>query len=347
MKVAIVGAGVVGLFIGYVSLLRGYEVDIFEKEGRLGKGASGNNAGVVHILQTPFSSLKSQLAIKGNKLHRIYSRNIGYTMRRVNAFLISKSSIHRFIDWFLIGYMDKFGIKARIIDTHDLKTSYPFLSKKIKSAIEVEGYYVIDPMEVLNQLSKEIERFGGSIHYNHGVDEIEISNLKAFIDGLEYDYVILAAGADTSRLATNVGIRPPTQRYARGVMVKTEFFTDAIFAEMRLIDRNKYSKGGGIIPTPGLDATILGPGFRWVNDPYDTQASEEEVEEVLYKFRRLLSIELYPKEVFSGVRIINYPHDDYIFIFNRPIVAIFGIDSPGFTAAPAIAEEVLNKLSMK
>lgn len=347
MRIAIVGAGVVGLFIGYIGLLRGHEVDIFEREGGLGKGASGNNAGVIHILQTPFSSMKSQLAIKGNRLHRVYSRNIGYNMRRVNAFLVSKSSVHKFIDWFLVGYMNKFGIKARIINIDDLKSNYPFLSRKIKSAIEVEGYYVVDPLEVLSKLGGEIERLGGSLNFNHYVDEIEISGGTASIDGLEYDYVVLAAGADTSRLATKVGIQPPDQRYARGAMIKTEFFTDAIFAEMKLIDRNKYSKGGGIIPTPDLDATILGPGFRWVEDPFDTQASGEEVEEVLDKFRGLLSIDIYPEEVFSGVRIINYPQDDYIFIFNRPVVAIFGIDSPGFTAAPAIAEEVLNKLSLK
>ena len=347
MRIGIIGAGIVGLYIGYVALLNGHNIDIFEKEGVLGSGASGNNAGVIHILQTPFTSLKSQLAIRGNKLHRIYSRNIGYRMRRVNAFLVSRSNIHKLVDRFLLRYIRKYGINATMIDSDDLKRSYPFLTKKIKSAIKVEGYYVVDPLEVLIKLSKSVEDLGGTIKFNHEVEYIEISDGKAFIDGLEYDYIVLAAGADTSRLAVKTGIKPPLQKYAKGVMIKTEFLADAIFAELKLMNRNKYSKGGGIIPTPYQDAMILGPGFRWVEDPYDNRIAEDEVNEVLSNFMRLLSIEVYPKKVFSGVRVINYPRDDYIFIFNKPTVAIFGIDSPGFTAAPAIAEEILKRISIK
>ena len=345
MRIAVIGGGIVGLYTGYIALMKGLEVDIFEKEKHLGSGSSGHNAGVIHILQTPFNSIKGRLTLIGNKLHRVYSRNIGYRMVRVEAYLLSRSYIHKLMDPFLIRYMSKYGISVDKVDVKYLRERYRFLNNKLKTGIRVDGYYVVDPNEVLEKISRAIGEMGGHIHYGEEISEIDIDDEKVFIKGSEYDYAVISAGSETAKLAQLVGIEPPIQRFARGAMVKVNYFSDSILAEFKVFTRNKYTKGGGIIPTPSMDANILGPGFRWVDDPLDTGVSDAEVEELLNRFRRIVDIDLDPYEVFSGVRIINYPDDDYKWIKKGPVIAVFGIDSPGFTAAPAIGEEIINLLT--
>lgn len=341
MRIAVIGGGIVGLYTAYIALLKGYEIDIYEKEMYLGAGASGHNAGVIHILQTPFSSIKGRLTLVGNKLHRVYSRNIGYRMVRVDAYLVSRSYIHKIIDPFLINYMSRYGILVDKVDVKHLRNYYSFLSNSIKTAIRVQGYYVVDPNEVLEKLSKAVRDMGGKIHYGVEVNKIDVQNDSAYIDGDRFDYVIIAAGEGAARLAQSVGIDPPFQKFARGVMVRVNYLAGSILAEFRVLTRSKYTKGGGIIPTPSMDSNIIGPGFRWVDDPNDTNVTEEEVRELINRFNRIVDVDLEPIEVFAGVRIINYPNDDYIWILKKPVIAIFGIDSPGFTAAPAIAEEIV------
>lgn len=341
MRISIIGGGVVGLFTGYIAAIKGHEAVVYEKEKALGGGASGHNAGVIHMLQTPFRTLKSRLALNGNKLHRIYSRNIGYTMRRVEAYLLSRSYIHRILDRFLIGYLDKYGVRARYIDIDELRRRYPFVKRGVKSGIAIDGYYVVDPMEVLSRLRENIELFGGEVRLGYEVDSVEDDGECISIDGEEYDYVVISAGPYTAGLATQIGINPPIQRYAKGPMIRVRWFTDAIFAELKLFTRNRYTKGGAVIPTPRGDYNILGPGFRWVNDPEETQVSREEIDELINRYSSIIDTDVEVIDAFAGVRVINYPDDDYLISLRDRVVALFGIDSPGFTAAPALAEKVI------
>ena len=49
-KVALIGAGISGATLAYELSLRGFEVDVFEKHLELGKGASGNESGILSSL---------------------------------------------------------------------------------------------------------------------------------------------------------------------------------------------------------------------------------------------------------------------------------------------------------
>lgn len=345
MRIAIIGGGIVGLYTAYIGLLKGFEVDVYERENRLGAGGSGHNAGVIHTLQTPFNSIKGRFTLIGNKIHRVYSRNIGYRMVRVDAYLVSRSYIHRIIDPLLINYISKYGILVDKVDINYLRHSYGFLNRKVKTAVRIKGYYVVDPKEVLEKLSKAIRDMGGRIHFGREIRELDIERDEVYIDGNRFDHAVISVGAESARIAEKVGIEPPIQRFARGAMVRVNYFTDTLFAEFKVFTRNRYTKGGGIIPTPSMDSNILGPSFRWVENPYDTEVSEEEVKELLHRFKRIVDIDFEPVEVFSGVRVINYPDDDYIWIEKGPLIAVFGIDSPGLTASPAIAEELINLIS--
>lgn len=67
----IVGAGAVGLAIGYALAKRGRSVVVLEKEGRIGAGVSSRNSEVIHAgLHYPPGSLKARLCVEGRR--RLY-----------------------------------------------------------------------------------------------------------------------------------------------------------------------------------------------------------------------------------------------------------------------------------
>ncbi|HAW80165.1 MAG TPA: L-2-hydroxyglutarate oxidase, partial [Balneola sp.] len=67
-KIAVVGAGIVGLSVAYKMLLKHKNLDltIFEKEDKIGSHQSGRNSGVLHCgLYYKPGSLKAKLAVEG------------------------------------------------------------------------------------------------------------------------------------------------------------------------------------------------------------------------------------------------------------------------------------------
>ena len=63
---AVVGAGAVGLAVGYALALRGLSVVILEAASGIGQGVSSRNSEVVHAgLYYPTGSLRAQLCVEG------------------------------------------------------------------------------------------------------------------------------------------------------------------------------------------------------------------------------------------------------------------------------------------
>ncbi|MCX8196622.1 MAG: FAD-dependent oxidoreductase, partial [Acidilobaceae archaeon] len=89
--VLVVGAGAVGLSIAYELARRGASVAVIEKEAEAGFGVSKGHAGVIHVLQLPLGSLKSRLAIYGNKMYDKWAAELGVKPWRLPALLAASS----------------------------------------------------------------------------------------------------------------------------------------------------------------------------------------------------------------------------------------------------------------
>ena len=77
MNIAIVGGGIVGLGLGYkLQCEKKHNVDIFEKEKKVGFHQSGRNSGVLHCgLAYKPGSLKAKLAVSGIEQMVDYCKN--------------------------------------------------------------------------------------------------------------------------------------------------------------------------------------------------------------------------------------------------------------------------------
>ena len=85
--VAVIGAGIVGLTIAYrLSKLK--RVLVIEEKDGPGEGVTSGQANVVHVIQLPFSSLKSKLARKGNVMYDALCQDLGVKLDRVPSLLV-------------------------------------------------------------------------------------------------------------------------------------------------------------------------------------------------------------------------------------------------------------------
>jgi glycerol-3-phosphate dehydrogenase len=127
--------------------------------------------------------------------------------------------------------------------------------------------------------------------------------------------------------------------------------------EYMMIDRNvgielgkvifmtPTEKGKGVLVTPTTDGNLMiGPNSYFIEDKDDTSTTAEGLEDVLLKSER--AVPGIPRakiiNAFSGNRAALQSGDFVIgpSKANPSLIHVMGIDSPGLTCAPAIAEDV-------
>lgn len=323
-----VGAGIVGLFTAYYLSQRGYEVEVIEREERIGEGISGSNAGVLHLIQQPFNSVKSILARLGARKYREVADIFGIDIYETDLRIVGFTYLDRLYLDIIALILSRNGFK--VSRERSLSNIPEEMNKNIKYLLRVDGYGVVEPKNVLNRLAEYLARNGVDIKLSTWEYEEDI-----------YDYIVLSAGPHTYMLGEMLGDEVPRHRYALGVMVNVDVYIDGIYA-FPPNPLRKYTKGGAAIPREGY--TLLGPGFKWV-DSIDYRPREVDIKEVYNRFARLFS---QPPRILSaayGVRPINYPRDDFIIRRRGKYIFTYGIDSPGFTAAPMIGIIIANLVS--
>ena len=89
----IIGAGIIGASIARELRRKNIgEVLVVEKEGSLGRHASGRNSGVIHsgINQFP-GTIKAEMCLRGNKMLREYCKEKGVALDECGTLVVSRT----------------------------------------------------------------------------------------------------------------------------------------------------------------------------------------------------------------------------------------------------------------
>ncbi len=344
--VLVVGAGIVGLFTALEFARKGYDVIVVEKNDGPGHEATSRNAGVIHVLQLPFNSLKSRLCIEGNRIYHEIDEEYGLGIRWVSAYLASTRSIYRVLSTLLTWYLHyklPEDYRVRLVDSKYLRRVEPLVSRNVKVAIEVQGYGVVHPPTLASRIAEIVEELG-SISYRDTVHSINVVDDYVLVESERSTYkarmLVNSAGLYADDVASMVG-----DEYRvipiKGVMtVYDSVKIDSILAWLR-IEKKHETKGGGVIPHPR--GTLLGPTYGGIVDKTDYAYSDGDIVALKDKFQPLIDGPLEgPPEVIVGLRATTEKRDFIIEYSQRStrVIHLVGIESPGLTAAPAIAKRV-------
>ena len=203
-KFLIVGAGIIGLTIARELLQRGHkDILILEKEPGPGFHASGRNSGVLHAgIYYSADSLKARFCIDGNRMMKEYCRSKNLALVESGKVIVAPKEGHLSGLHELKNRAERNGATVRLIDSNELKKIEPY-AFTYKDALHSPNTAVIDPLQILMALLKEIQDSGkAKILFNSTLVQIEGNRtVRTSQESIRFEKLINAAGTYADRIA--------------------------------------------------------------------------------------------------------------------------------------------------
>ena len=344
MVVVVIGGGIVGCWIAYEMTKKGKEVFLLDKEKALGEHTSTRNSGVIHGgIYYSHGSLKAKLCVRGRHLtypflerHQIPHRRCGKVVVALNAQEINE--IKR-----LKRLGEDNGVEdLALVDVETVQRMEPRVRCMAGLLSPQSG--LVDMAAYMRAIERVLKGSGVVIVKQCQVLSVTDQNVLTTTRGdITADVLVNAAGLYSDHVAMMCGL----EGYEI-VPYKGDYYSTTESVVQGLIYPVPGSSLGlGIHLTPTFGEEILiGPAVLRVTDKedYEIRTPRRDFEQGARALVPDLDLKrLYPG--FSGNRSKVYCRGDLQsdFIVKQQEgkrVHLLGIESPGVTAAPALAEYV-------
>ncbi|MFN2364568.1 MAG: NAD(P)/FAD-dependent oxidoreductase [Halarsenatibacteraceae bacterium] len=352
--IAIIGGGVVGTAIARE--LSKYELKtvLLEKESDVSTGASKANSGIVHGGYVgKAGTLKGELCIKGNQAFKKLNEELNFGFRRPGALVIGFNQQDRkqlkkiYQNAVEVGH-DRDDIE--IIDYNKIKSLESNISEEVEMAFYCQSVGVASPYEMVVALAEnavkngvELKLSAEVININKKDDHFEINTEK---ENYQSRYIINAAGTRSEKIASYLGADNFSITPRRGQYIL--FGKDQADLVEKVIFQTPTPETKGVLVTTTYHGNfMIGPNSEEIDKPENIDTTIAELENIIETARKSIPDFDLKRALttFAGVRASSDRND---FIIEESQVSNFinvaGIDSPGLTASPAIAEKVIEIL---
>ena len=353
--VVVIGGGVVGGMIARE--LSKYELDIciLEKENDVAMGATKANSAIVHAgFDAKEGSLKALLNVRGSKMMEKVCSQLGVKYQKNGSLVIGFNDEDRVNVEALVERGIKNGVEGvRLVEKDELKALEPNISDDATCALYAPTGAIVCPYELCIASIGNAMDNGASLEVGFEVASIEKQNGEYVITGADgktvtAKYVVNAAGIFSDKIAKMVGDDSFDVHPRRGEYILLDRECGNIVKHT--IFRTPSKMGKGILVSPTVDGNLLlGPTSVDIEDKDDKSTTPEGLARVIRECGENLScfIPVGGKSItsFCGLRAVGSTGD---FIINSNVenfINVAGIESPGLSSAPAIAEYVRDMLS--
>lgn len=350
--VIVVGGGVVGCHCARELSRYHLRVLLLEKEWDVCSGASKANSGIVHACITPKpGTLKARLCLEGNRLMPEVCRELGVPYRRNGALTVALRRRDLRVLRALKARGESNGEPGlRLIEHEELRRAEPNLSPEAVAALVCPSAGIVDPFMLTiaaaeNAVANGVEVALGAEVTGVIVEGGRVAGVRTTQGERRCRYLVNAAGAHADRIAALAGAETLAIRPRRGdyyVLDKVELVQHTLFPIPSPATK-------GILVTPTTHGNVLlGPTSQ--PSPYREAppADGAGLAQVLQEVRRLVpGVDMSRCiAVFAGSRPSG-TRDFVIEMAGRPrgLLHLAGIESPGLTAAPAIARLAVRLLA--
>ena len=344
--IAIIGAGVVGGMIASTLAKYDLRVCILEKEGDVAMGATKANSAIVHAgFDAKENSLKAKMNVRGSELMEEVTTRLGVKYKRNQSLVVAFEHEREEVEAIYRRGLAN-GVKGlRILEKDELHALEPNLNKDLTCALLAETGAIVCPYELcLASVGNAMDN-GTELILNFAVSAIEKSDGKYTVkaaDGreVESEIVINSAGVYSDVIAAMTGDNDFTVTPRRGEYMLLDKECGS-FTE-RTIFHTPTKMGKGILVSPTVDGNLLlGPTATDIEDKNDTATTPEGFATIFSKASDNVANLPFNKVItsFCGLRATGST-GDFIIKERDGIITLGGIESPGLSSAPAIAEYV-------
>jgi L-2-hydroxyglutarate oxidase LhgO len=357
VEVVVVGAGVVGCAVASALARRGREVLVLEREAREGAGVSSRNSGVIHSgLYYPPGSLKARTCVRGQELLYSWAAARKVPHARTGKLVVARDGAEEAALQALADNAAAAGARDCELVTGEAALRREPELPPVRAALWCPNTGIVDAHALVSSLRVDAEAHGAVFLARAEVQAAERAEggvrMQTSRGEVTAAAVVNAAGLHADDIARMLGAAAPAIHPCRG-----DYFTLRTRARYRHLIypvRAKGAAGLGVHLTVDLaGAYRLGPDVQYVAAKGDFSPAEHKLEAFHAAATRLLG-PLSPGQLaYEGCGIrpkLRAPGEaderDFVLLEGPGrCVHLVGIESPGLTAALALAELVAERLS--
>lgn len=351
--VVIIGAGVVGGMIARTLAKYDIRVCILDKESDVAMGATKANSAIVHAgFDAKEGSLKARFNVRGSQLMPQVAKELGVKYQNNQSLVVGFEHERAEVE-----AIYERGIKNGVeglclLDKDELHALEPNLNPELTCALLAKTGAIVCPYELCIAAVGNAMDNGAELLLDFEVVDIKKGADKYTVkasDGREVSaaYVINSAGVYSDKIAAMTGDNDFTVSPRRGEYMLLDKECGNFTA--RTIFHTPTKMGKGILVSPTVDGNLLlGPTATDISDKEDTSTTPEGFDAIFAKSGDNVANIPFNKVItsFCGLRAVGST-GDFIIKERDNVITLGGIESPGLSSAPAIAEYVEEMLEKK
>jgi glycerol-3-phosphate dehydrogenase len=362
-NVLIIGGGVVGCAVAEALSRRWADVFLVEKNPRLGMATSSRNSGVIHSgIYYPKNSWKAKLCVAGNRLTKEFCVRHKVPHRTTGKLVVAKDATEEGELEALKKKGEDNGVTGlRLIDAAEIHAQEPHV--KGYAALEVPSTGICSAEELVHAFARVAEGQGANLVKRATVVRMEPQKDSVRVtlrigdeeqseeETIEARCVVNSSGLYADEVAGMLGPRPWKIYPVRGEYCeirgpRAELIRNLVYP---LPHHDQLTLGVHFTKTL-WGTTLVGPTATYVEGKENYERDRMEIAEFAADAKTMLP-DISAEDLqlgYSGLRPkLKAPGEkgvaDFVIEADREVprmIHLVGIESPGLTAAPAIADVV-------
>ncbi len=373
-EIIVIGAGVIGLAIAARLARQGRTVLIIEREAGIARGITSRNSEVIHAgIYYPPSSLKARSCVEGRRLLYDWCEEKRVAHRRLGKLIVATAAGEEAVLEELLERGRANGVeRLDLIDRAESSVLEPGIAAR--AALYSPDSGIVDGQALCLSLLAEAESAGAVLALSRKVEalvpcshgwRVEVRGDEGAVERVDAGWVIDAAGLDADRVAELAGL--PIDRLGwRQHPCKGDYFALApampdppnhliypvpqqaglgIHATLDLAGRVRFGPDAEYIPaTDSGSAAGHDPEYDYRVDPLKSTVFREAASRYWPSLAEAGFVPDYagirPRLAGPGESFRDFVVEETSEYGVPGFVACIGIESPGLTAALALAERV-------
>lgn len=354
--ITVVGAGITGTFIARELSKYQLKVLLVDKENDVANGTTKANSAIVHAgYDATEGTLKAKFNVRGNELYENICKELDVPFKRIGSLVLAFN--HKEME--TVKELYERGVRngvpqMEILNKESVLKLEKNLSEDIVGALHAKTAGIVGPWELAIALAENALENGVELLLNSPVTDVKkVSDGYSITAGnkkIESKFIINCAGLHSDDINNMVNspsfeILPNRGEYnlfdkSVGNMVNSVVF------------RCPSEAGKGVLITPTVHGNLLlGPTSEYIDSKTSFDTTLEGLNYINEHAHHTLKQISFQGVItsFTGLRA-KTKTQDFIVEESEESVGFFnvaGIDSPGLTAAPAIAEYIVELVKEK